>query len=156
MKKYLLFAVVFSAVCASYGQIANGQTSPNPSQGGESSPLGGDKRGVLDAILRVNNHWQATRSPQCRGFWDNAAYFTGNQAVYELTGKQEYLDYALAWAEYNHWKGATQTDKSKWEYATYGEDMNHVLLPIGRFAFRCISTCISWNIGPKGCNARSR
>ena len=115
MKKYLFLAVVFSAVCASYGQT---------------------KVEVLEMIEKVNDHWQATRTSQCRGFWDNAAYFTGNQAVYELTKKKEYLDYALAWAEYNHWKGATQTDKSKWEYATYGEDMNHVLFADWQICFQ--------------------
>ena len=115
MKKYLFLAVVFSAVCASYGQT---------------------KVEVMEMIEKVNDHWQATRTSQCRGFWDNAAYFTGNQAVYELTKKKEYLDYALAWAEYNHWKGATQTDKSKWEYATYGEDMNHVLFADWQICFQ--------------------
>ena len=115
MKKNILFFVVFLVVCTS-----NGQTKD-------------EVRGMIE---RVNSHWQATRTARCRGFWDNAAYFTGNQAVYELTGKQEYLDYALEWAEYNHWKGATQTDKSKWEYATYGEDMNHVLFADWQICFQ--------------------
>ena len=78
MKKKCIFPVVFAMACASYGQT---------------------KVEVMEMIEKVNDHWQATRTSQCRGFWDNAAYFTGNQAVYELTGKKEYLDYALAWAE---------------------------------------------------------
>ena len=53
------------------------------------------KQEVLDKITQVNDYWQSNHKPQCRGFWDNAAYFTGNQAVYELTNKQQYLDYAM-------------------------------------------------------------
>lgn len=115
MKKILLFAVVFTAMCASYAQ---------------------NKAEVLKMIEKVNDHWQATRTAKCRGFWDNAAYFTGNQAVYDLTKKQAYLDYAIEWAEYNNWQGATQTDKSKWEYATYGEGMNHVLFADWQICFQ--------------------
>lgn len=94
------------------------------------------KEEVLSVIEKVNNYWQNHNKAQCRGFWDNAAYFTGNQAVYELTGKKEYLDYAIDWAEYNHWKGATQKDKSKWEYKQYGEGMNHVLFADWQICFQ--------------------
>ena len=79
------------------------------------------KQDVLSTIEKVNDYWQSHNSAKCRGFWDNAAYFTGNQAVYDLTGKQCYLDYAIEWAEFNHWKGATQKNKSQWQYKTYGE-----------------------------------
>ena len=82
---------------------------------------------VTATIQKVNDYWQSHNSPKCRAFWDNAAYFTANQKVYQHTQKKEYLDYAIEWAEYNHWKGATQKDKSRWEYKTYGEGMNHVL-----------------------------
>ena len=76
----------------------------------------------LDVVIpKVNDYWQSHNSPKCRAFWDNAAYFTANQKVYQRTLKKEYLDYAIQWAEYNHWQGATQTDKSKWQYKTYGE-----------------------------------
>ena len=88
------------------------------------------------AITKVNDYWQSHNSPKCRAFWDHAAYFTANQKVYERTHKKEYLDYAIAWAEHNHWKGATQTDKSKWEYKTYGEGMNHVLFADWQICFQ--------------------
>ncbi len=115
MKKTVLLAVACAFALASYGQT---------------------KEETLGLIEKVNDHWQATRTARCRAFWDNAAYFTANQAVYELTGRQEYLDYALEWAEYNHWKGATQTDKSKWKYATYGEGMDYVLFADWQICFQ--------------------
>ncbi|MBQ9176490.1 MAG: glycoside hydrolase family 88 protein [Bacteroidaceae bacterium] len=115
MKRFLITAVAFTLAAASYAQTA------------------AEVKGMIE---KVNDSWQARHKAQCRGFWDNAAYFTGNQAVYELTGKQQYLDYAVAWAEYNNWKGATQADKSKWEYLTYGEGMNHVLFADWQICFQ--------------------
>ena len=94
------------------------------------------KQEVITAIEKVNDYWQSHNSARCRGFWDNAAYFTGNQEVYKLTGKKQYLDYSVEWAEYNRWKGATQTDKSKWLYKTYGEGMNHVLFADWQICFQ--------------------
>lgn len=94
------------------------------------------KHEVITAIEKVNDYWQSHNSARCRGFWDNAAYFTGNQEVYKLTGKKQYLDYSVEWAEYNRWKGATQTDKSKWLYKTYGEGMNHVLFADWQICFQ--------------------
>lgn len=91
---------------------------------------------VITMIEKANNYWQANNRAECRGFWDNAAYFTGNQAVWELTGKPEYLDYSIRWAEHNHWKGATQTDKSKWRYETYGEGMDFVLFADWQICFQ--------------------
>ena len=115
MKKILVASVVFLLALASYGQT---------------------KQELVAMIEKVNNVWQANHRPQCRAFWDNAAYFTGNQAAYELTKRQEYLDYALAWANFNQWKGAKQTDKSKWEYKTYGEDDNHVFFADWQICFQ--------------------
>ena len=88
------------------------------------------------AIPKVNDYWQSHNSPKCRAFWDNAAYFTANQKVYQRTHKKEYLDYAIQWAEYNHWQGATQKDKSKWQYKTYGEGMDHVLFADWQICFQ--------------------
>ena len=87
-------------------------------------------------IRKVNDYWQQHNAAQCRGFWDNAAYFTGNQAVYELTGEQRYLDYAIKWAEYNNWKGATENDKKKWKYKNYGEGMDYVLFADWQICFQ--------------------
>ena len=91
---------------------------------------------VTQMIQKVNDYWQSHNSSKCRAFWDNAAYFTANQKVYQRTSKKEYLNYALEWAEYNHWQGATQTDKSKWQYKTYGEGMNHVLFADWQICFQ--------------------
>ena len=91
---------------------------------------------VISMIRKVNDKWQATHKPQCRGFWDNAAYFTGNMEAMELTQEQAYLDYTIAWCEYNKWQGARQTDTSKWEYKTYGEDHNHVLFADWQICFQ--------------------
>ena len=91
---------------------------------------------TVELIHKVNAYWQANHRAECRGFWDNAAYFTGNQAAYELTGKSEYLDYAIRFAEHNHWAGATEKDPKKWEYKTYGEDMRHVLFADWQICFQ--------------------
>ena len=76
---------------------------------------------VRQAIDKVNTHWQATHNPEHNAFWDEAAYHTGNMEAYKLTGKPEFLEYSLKWAEHNDWKGAKGTDRSKWKY-NYGED----------------------------------
>lgn len=107
-------------------QEANGSTAEQPQT----------KQDVLTTIEKVNDYWQSHNSAKCRGFWDNAAYFTGNQAVYDLTGNQRYLDYAIEWAEYNHWEGATQRNKSLWQYKAYGEGMNHVLFADWQICFQ--------------------
>ena len=91
---------------------------------------------VKEMIVKVNDYWQSHNKAECRGFWDNAAYFTGNMEAYELTGKKDYLDYSVRWAEYNHWMGATETDHDKWEYKTYGEDMRHVLFADWQICFQ--------------------
>ena len=98
--------------------------------------LAKDNRNVLEMINKVNTYWQSHNKAQCRGFWDNAAYFTGNQEVYNLTHRQEYLDYAMAWAEYNQWQGAREKDPAKWEYRQYGEDHRHVLFADWQICFQ--------------------
>lgn len=95
-----------------------------------------EAQNVLKLIDKVNTYWQSHNKAECRGFWDNAAYFTGNQAVYELTGNKDYLDYALRFARHNNWKGATEGNKSKWEYKTYGEGMRHVLFADWQICFQ--------------------
>lgn len=91
---------------------------------------------VIELINKVNTCWQSSHKPECRGFWDNAAYFTGNNEVAQLTGNQKYYDYAKAWCEHNKWKGATQTDPAKWQYKQYGEGMNHVLFADWQICFQ--------------------
>lgn len=91
---------------------------------------------VLKMIEKVNDHWQATNSPEVNAFWDNAAYFTGNIEAYRLTGKAKYLEYSDKWARYNKWQGATETDAAKWLYKKYGEDQQHVLFGDWQICFQ--------------------
>ncbi len=88
------------------------------------------------AIEKVNTQWQKNNPPECRAFWDNAAYHTGNMEAYRLTGNQDFLDYSRKWAEHNEWKGAKGTDRSKWKYATYGEDEDHVMFGDWQICFQ--------------------
>lgn len=91
---------------------------------------------VRDIIARVNNHWQATHSPEHNAFWDNAAYHTGNMEAYFLTGNEDWKNYSERWAEHNNWKGATSGNKADWKYATYGEDNDHVMFGDWQICFQ--------------------
>ncbi len=102
----------------------------------KNATLNAEAKETVAKIEKVNDYWQSHHKAECRGFWDNAAYFTGNQAVFELTGKQEYLDYAVRFAEHNNWKGATQKDTRKWRYKTYGEGMDFVLFADWQICFQ--------------------
>lgn len=81
---------------------------------------------VKAQVLTVNNYWQKTNPAPGKAFWDVAAYQTGNMAAWSLTGEQQYLDYAVNWAEHNSWKGAKSDDKTSWKYK-YGETDEYVL-----------------------------
>ena len=83
----------------------------------------GQVRKIID---KVNQHWQATNSPEVRSFWDNAAYHTGNMEAYFLTGNEAYRAYSEAWAKHNEWKGAKSENRSEWKYS-YGESDEYVL-----------------------------
>lgn len=126
--KSLSFAAVM--VCAQAG-AQELMTSPLA----ESLKSDGAKK-TIELAKKVNDSWQSRHKAECRGFWDNAAYFTGNQAMYEMTGEQRYLDYALRFANHNHWMGATEQNPSKWEYKTYGEGMRHVLFADWQICFQ--------------------
>lgn len=91
---------------------------------------------VLGLIERVNDTWQAQNSPYNRGFWDNAAYFTGNMEAYKLTGKADYYAYSDKWCRHNQWKGAKSNDKKNWKYAWYGEGDDFVLFGDWQICFQ--------------------
>ena len=91
---------------------------------------------VLKKIEKVNDYWQANNSPQCRAFWDNAAYFTGNMEAYRLTGKAQWLEYADKWARHNKWSGARETNPAKWKYKNYGEGQDYVLFGDWQICFQ--------------------
>ena len=90
---------------------------------------------VRNIIDKVNTHWQTTHKPEAWSFWHVAAYHTGNMEAYKLTGNPEYLDYSLAWADHNQWKGAKGDDRSKWKY-NYGETDDHVLFGEWQICFQ--------------------
>ena len=91
---------------------------------------------VQDIIRRVNTYWQTNHPAEVRAFWDNAAYHTGNMEVYKLLKDQQMLDYSIRWAEHNKWKGATETDPSKWKYKQYGEGQDYVLFGDWQICFQ--------------------
>jgi rhamnogalacturonyl hydrolase YesR len=93
------------------------------------------KEKVLALIKKVNDFWQDKHSPETTSFWHVAAYHTGNMEAYKLIGDEKYRLYSEAWAEYNHWKGATSNDKSKWKY-NYGETPEHVLFGDWQICFQ--------------------
>lgn len=103
-------------------------TAATPRQAKEASQV----RNIID---KVNTHWQTTHKPEAWSFWHVAAYHTGNMEAYKLTGKPEYLDYSLAWADHNQWKGAKGDDRSKWKY-NYGETDDHVLFGDWQICFQ--------------------
>lgn len=90
---------------------------------------------VLAIIEKVNTHWQETHPEPASAFWHPAAYQTGNIEAYKVTGNQDFLNYATAWAEHNEWKGAKSDDKSAWKY-NYGETDDHVLFGDWQIAFQ--------------------
>ena len=97
-----------------------------PCVGGKAADGNEKTEDVMNIIHRVNRQWQNTHAPQCRSFWDDAVYHTGNMEAYFLTGDSAYLKYSVDWAEYNHWKGATSDNKAEWR-TTYGETPEYVL-----------------------------
>ena len=118
--KQLLFFILTMMVLLPCSIAAQGETSAQ----------------VLKKIEKVNDYWQANNSPQCRAFWDNAAYFTGNMEAYRLTGKAQYYEYSEKWCRHNNWMGATSNDKSRWRYKTYGEGNDFVLFGDWQICFQ--------------------
>lgn len=90
---------------------------------------------VRAMIEKVNDCWQSKHSPEATPFWHVAAYHTGNMEAYRLTGNEKYLDYSLAWAEHNKWKGATSDNRQQWKY-DYGETQEHVLFGDWQICFQ--------------------
>ena len=109
---------------------------------------------VKDIICRVNTYWQTNHPAEVRAFWDHAAYHTGNMEVYKLLKDQQMLDYSIRWAEHNKWKGATETNPSKWKYLQYGEGQDYVLFGDWQI---CFQTYIDlYHIMEKGKKAEAR
>ncbi len=101
---------------------------------------------VEKTIRLVNDYWQSHNSYETPSFWNWAAYHTGNMEAYKLFKEKKWLDYSIAWAEHNNWKGATEKNKAKWLYKTYGEGQQHVLFGDWQI---CFQTYIDlYNIAP--------
>lgn len=84
------------------------------------------KQEVIQIVEKVNDHWQKEHPEPAWPFWHPAVYQTGNMAAYEVTKKDAYKQYALAWAEHNQWKGASSDNKAEWKFS-YGEKPEYVL-----------------------------
>lgn len=100
-----------------------------------SEEVNTSKQQVLDIIVRVNDHWQASNPVHANAFWHPSAYHTGNIAAYEITGRSDYKDYSVAWAEKNEWQGAKSDNKSEWKYS-YGETDEYVLFGDWQICFQ--------------------
>ena len=85
---------------------------------------------VKSVIKKVNTYWQTNNPAEVRAFWDHAAYHTGNIEVYKLLKDQKMLDYSI------QWKGATESDPSKWKYKKYGEGQDYVLFGDWQICFQ--------------------
>jgi len=91
---------------------------------------------VIALLNQVNTTWQQRNPTHGNYFWNRAVYHIGNMAAYKVTQDLSYLDYSQAWAQQSYYWGATGTDKSKWQYATYGEGSNWVLFGDNQVCFQ--------------------
>lgn len=95
-----------------------------------------ESKRVLGMINKVNTYWQSHNSPYTRGFWDNAAYYTGNMEAYRMTGRADYYQYSDKWCRHNNWRGANSDNKANWKYKTYGEGQDFVLFGDWQICFQ--------------------
>lgn len=96
-----------------------------------------EKVAVIEAQLRkANTYWQSNKPAEVNAFWDNAAYHTGNMAMYELIGDTSFLNYTIRWAEHNNYQGATSTNKEEWKHYPYGEGQDFVLFGDWQICFQ--------------------
>ena len=95
-----------------------------------------NREDVLAVLTTVNDTWQARNASHGDYFWNRAVYHIGNVAAYDATGNQQYLDFSTAWAKKSNWWGAKGTDKTQWQYKTYGEGANWVLFGDNQVCFQ--------------------
>lgn len=125
-----LLAIAALTVCAN---ISAQNVAGEPEMNSLKSP---EATAVINLVKQVNNSYQLRHNAEVSGFWVQSAYMTGNLAAYELTGENDYLDYAVRFANFNKWSGAKEEDKSKWVYKTYGEGDDHVLFADWQICFQ--------------------
>ena len=58
---------------------------------------------LKERMERVNDYWIAQNPEPGNCAWERAAYFLGNMAAIEVLKKPRYLEYAVEWAQANHW-----------------------------------------------------
>lgn len=114
-----LFILITSAIVLSSCSEA---LYPNGKEAGRLT-----KTQVATVLDKVNTKWQAENDVlKQKAFWHPATYHIGNMAAYKATGKQDYLNYTLKWAENNEWMGAKSTKRERWKFS-YGETNDYVL-----------------------------
>lgn len=93
MKKLVLSALLLAML-----PVINAQTLPTKSD-------------IISTMRLVDEHWMARNTTPGNNQWARAAYFTGHLDFYKIYPKQQYLDYALLWANNNNWSlnGGTGT-----------------------------------------------
>lgn len=101
----------------------------------QKAAVNNKQKDILETIHKVNRYWQQTHPAPGWAFWDEAAYHTGNMAVYELMGDEVYKDYSEKWAEKNLWMGAKSQNKTEWRY-DYGETDKYVLFGDWQICFQ--------------------
>lgn len=69
------------------------------------------KSDIISTMRLVNEHWMARNTSPGNNQWARAAYFTGHLDFYKIYPREQYLDYALLWANNNNWSlnGGTGT-----------------------------------------------
>jgi len=91
---------------------------------------------VLNIIIKTDSTWQATHNYRHDAWWDEAVYHTGNMEAYRVTGRKEFLDYSIKWAQHNNWCGATQTNKNLWTYKRPLYNNNNVMFADWQVCFQ--------------------
>ena len=124
LSSVVMLFLAFSLYSCSGAKSASGILSGTP------------KSEVIEIIKKVNNYWQESNPKHGDAFWNRAAYHTGNMAAYQVTKEQTFLDYSIAWAEHNEWKGAKSDNKSEWKYARYGEGHDFVMFGDWQICFQ--------------------
>lgn len=85
MKRYLII-LAFSCL------VVSGKSQSLPT-----------KTEVIKTMKKVNDYWISTNTDPGDNKWARAAYFTGNMSFYHVYPLQEYLDYAVLWANNHQW-----------------------------------------------------
>ena len=63
-----------------------------------------NKVDIIKLAEKINDYWIKQNPDVGNCAWERAAYFLGDMAAYEITGKKEYLTLAAEWAKQNQWK----------------------------------------------------